>query len=506
MSTETTKKKIKIDNGTNFARAYTDKAIDAKLPTDLKATATSLSLLAGSTKIGSGINLSGFEYDEATKTLKASGGGKSVSPCLNLMDMTTDPPTVRTTITEEEKTNLENGLYTSVLYADLSSGSVGFYSMHFPETAVFAGNVLSFSTFNFSVDDATEAATIFSSSSYCLMIGEKNADGTYPITIEKIIEAPFGGGSGGGGSFFEKATLSQLSGFRGQYKALHITDCSVTFNFLETEEITINSVYFVGFVSSDTQLEGTVWIISGSTTVCLCTGTFFITDGVINGGHCVIGNLNSVSVGSLLTFGANRSFNSKDATNAISLFSLYGGQGCEYAGKVDVVSNGATAKKLALTIISNVNKEATGESVFCEMDGLFEGYGLGRMVLKKDADNIPQFKSFTTWLPPVTSADEGKSLVIKNGNAQWTDLTSIHNHTIVIKEGSKIIFAANKELASATPATTLETLISTFKDTTTAGFGDYILLTVDTTAKLTKQDGTETDLSTLTVTISDTVK
>lgn len=58
----------------------------------------------------------------------------------------------------------------------------------------------------------------------------------------------------------------------------------------------------------------------------------------------------------------------------------------------------------------------------------------------------------------------------------------------------------------ATATTNLETLISTFAGTTTAGFGDYILLTVDTTAKLTKQDGTETDLSTLTVTISDTVK
>ena len=125
-------------------------------------------------------------------------GGKSVSPCLNLMDMTTDPPTVRTTITEEEKTNLENGLYTSVLYADLSSGSVRFYSMYFPETAVFVGGALSFSTFNLSVDDATESATISSSSSYSLMIGEKSVDGTYPITIEKVIEAPFGGGSGGG--------------------------------------------------------------------------------------------------------------------------------------------------------------------------------------------------------------------------------------------------------------------------------------------------------------------
>ena len=81
-----------------------------------------------------------------------------------------------------------------------------------------------------------------------------------------------------------------------------------------------------------------------------------------------------------------------------------------------------------------------------------------------------------------------------------------HHHTITIKEGTKIIFAANRELESATSATTLETLISTFAGTTTAGFGDYILLTVDTAAKLTKQDGTETDLSTLTVTISDTVK
>ena len=430
------------------------------------------------------------------------GGGKSVSPVLFLVDVSGQEDKVRTSITEEEKINLENRLYNSVYYYDTSKGNTSVYSIYFPEALSPAGGGV-FSTFNAEFDEVSNTATITGISVYQLTVGEKSADGTYPITIENIINSNIGGGGGGGGSFFEEATLSQLSGFKGQYKALHITDCSVVFNFQEIGGITTNSVYFVGFVNSDTQLEGTVWTISGSTPVCLCTGTFFITDGVINGGHCVIGNLNSVSVGSLFTFGANRSFNSKDATNAIS---LYGEQGCEYAGKVDVVSNGATAKKSALTIISNVNKEATGESVFCEMDGLFEGYGLGRMVLKKDADNIPQFKSFTTWLPPVTSADEGKSLVIKNGNAQWTDLTSIHNHTIVIKEGSKIIFAANKDLASATPATTLETLISTFKDTTTAGFGDYILLTVDTAAKLTKQDGTETDLSTLTVTISDTVK
>jgi hypothetical protein len=73
VSTETTNKKIKIDNGTTFGRTYTDKAIDAKLPTDLIATAKKLSLGAGNTALGNGVNLEGFTYDEATKTLKASG-------------------------------------------------------------------------------------------------------------------------------------------------------------------------------------------------------------------------------------------------------------------------------------------------------------------------------------------------------------------------------------------------------------------------------------------------
>ena len=172
MSTETTKKKIKFDNGTNFARAYTDKAIDAKLPTDLKATATNLSLLAGSTKIGSGINLSGFEYDEATKTLKASGGGASVSPCLNLMDLETQ--SVRTSITEEEKNNFDKGLYNSVIYFDESAGQFGFFSVFFPEPLAHT----EFSIFNLTADRATGKVTITGSSVYHIEVYNKNEDGT----------------------------------------------------------------------------------------------------------------------------------------------------------------------------------------------------------------------------------------------------------------------------------------------------------------------------------------
>ena len=51
-------------------------------PTDLIASANKLSLGVENTALGNGVNLSGFIYDEATKTLKASGGGivaKSIS-------------------------------------------------------------------------------------------------------------------------------------------------------------------------------------------------------------------------------------------------------------------------------------------------------------------------------------------------------------------------------------------------------------------------------------------
>lgn len=88
MSTETTNKKIKIDNGTTFGKTYTDKAIDAKLPTDLIASANKLSLGVGNTALGNGVNLSGFTYDESTKTLKAEGIGGGYNHYIVISDGT----------------------------------------------------------------------------------------------------------------------------------------------------------------------------------------------------------------------------------------------------------------------------------------------------------------------------------------------------------------------------------------------------------------------------------
>ena len=109
---------------------------------------------------------------------------------------------------------------------------------------------------------------------------------------------------------------------------------------------------------------------------------------------------------------------------------------------------------------------------------------------------------------------QGTAVLEKDGSGTWVSNTPIeyagaqetHHHTLTIKENGRIVFAANRDLESATAATNLDTLISTFAGTTTAGFGDYILLTVDTAAKLKKQDGTEVNLSTLTTTIEDIVK
>ena len=116
MSTETTNKKIKIDNGTTFGRTYTDKAVDAKLPTDLIASANKLSLGVGSTALGNGVNLDGFTYDEATKTLKASGGGSI--------------PVVEGTLDEQQST--ENTKYYTIPEAQTSpfifhSSDIGYW-------------------------------------------------------------------------------------------------------------------------------------------------------------------------------------------------------------------------------------------------------------------------------------------------------------------------------------------------------------------------------------------
>ena len=135
-----------------------------------------------------------------------SGGGGRVSPRLNLMEsLDSENPVVRTSITEVEKINIEKGLYNSVLYIDPSLGETAPLSLYFPENATYIEDTFFFSIYNVSVTGDTSGA-INNLLVYILNIGEKNADGTYPIAIENRVQASFGGGG-----LFSSSTLNLIN-------------------------------------------------------------------------------------------------------------------------------------------------------------------------------------------------------------------------------------------------------------------------------------------------------
>ena len=626
MSTETTKKKIKFDNGTNFARAYTDKAIDAKLPTDLKATATNLSLLAGSAKIGSGINLSGFEWDEATKTLKASGGsGASVSPCLNLMDLETH--SVRTSITEEEKNNFDKGLYNSVIYYDESAGDFGFISAFFPEPLVYT----EFSIFNLTADRATGKVTITGSSVYHIEVYNKNEDGTCPISIQKQedLEATFGGGGGGAIQEIE-ATKTPVAPARlakaksgdevVQYEYTQYTLSSTPTSpmymmkvenddgsysriimILQSSLDASEQVYFGCKVGSLSHANTCVYAMSSGNFATISNQGYLppeIKSGdagkvlVAGGDGYMLENLSTmaektVSIvkahgtndipfiqkyhgiygcyriddGSITVSGEQSHdvifmgypfvYGDNNEGNGYLMGSIYMGtfmprsviNNCYYSlvgtgvyefsnGEINITPKGCVGNMTLSGLALLAGHETTSDEITTAIENGNNpavSYDVNLMALqygfKETADGSAATKTFIGYVDHKTNnklklsglfdGKQGTAVLEKDSSGSWVSNTPIeyagaqetHHHTLVIKEtNGRIVFAANRELRSAKAATSLRTLISTFAGTTTAGFGDYILLTVDTAAKLKKQDGTEVDLSTLTFQILDWVK
>ena len=115
--------------------------INKVLPTDIAVKDNKLGLehdnvwLTNQNAINLGDNMT---YDATTKTLnaKGGGGGESVSPTLNLMDL--GEGTVRTTITEQEKTNLEKGLYNQILWVS-SDKNLGQFALYLPSKLISVG-------------------------------------------------------------------------------------------------------------------------------------------------------------------------------------------------------------------------------------------------------------------------------------------------------------------------------------------------------------------------------
>lgn len=158
------------------------------------------------------VNLEPGEIKAITKSRLMSNvsgggsGGESVSPTLNLMNL--GEGTVRTTITEKEKLNLEKGLYNQVYYFHSNQG--------LDELSIYMPSKL-FSLFGdylFSIMIAADEnnPVVNNLEFYMLRVGEKNADGEYPITIQSGKDSGLPNvsfGTGGGSS--EIPTLSTIA-------------------------------------------------------------------------------------------------------------------------------------------------------------------------------------------------------------------------------------------------------------------------------------------------------
>lgn len=157
----------------------------------------------------------------------SGGGGKSVPPTLWLFSLDSEGSgELRTTITEEEKTNLENGLYNQVIFPGLITDEL---QLFMPSKLIGDKSIDANLFAQFNCDISSDTATISALSIYGYTFGAKDTNGNYPITIEKQFDIPIGS-SGGGGQSIEDLPVVELTP---ESEITTITDETVKAKILE---------------------------------------------------------------------------------------------------------------------------------------------------------------------------------------------------------------------------------------------------------------------------------
>lgn len=163
----------------------------------------------------------------------AAAGGKSVQPTLWLFSFDSEGnPSIKTTITQEEKDNLDNGLYNQVMYYPNADG---IYNTYTPSKLFNAFGENVFTQFNVTLDSAS--AAVKNASLYGLTIGEKDTSGNYPITIEKQLDIEVGGSGGG---ITPKPITSTAD-----YASLTDTDYLISINITEDSSVAKKGTYIL---------------------------------------------------------------------------------------------------------------------------------------------------------------------------------------------------------------------------------------------------------------------
>ena len=208
--------------------------LNSKLPLDSRTVADTkeeMNALVTNGSVGDG-QLCYCKADKKLYVLKegvwsevggGGGSGKSVPPTLNLCNF--ESGEVRTTITEEEKTNLENGLYNQVIFPGLISDD---FQLVMPSKLI-GDKSLNHLIAQFNCVISGDGPVIDKLSIYGYSFGEKDTSGNYPITVTKKFDIPVGNsGSGGGGQSIKDLPVVELPS-----EVTTITDETVKAKILE---------------------------------------------------------------------------------------------------------------------------------------------------------------------------------------------------------------------------------------------------------------------------------
>lgn len=353
-------------------------------------------------------------------------GGKSVPPTLVLTDVSGDNIVQKTFITEEEKTNLEKGLYNMVYYLDESLGEGAGYSIFFPEIYTVDGMFFVYKI----IANESGSLTVSSIISYSLTVGEKDSSGNYPITIEKGNEVPLSS-AGGGGSGVDN------------YLVKDIVDDSVTLTNDEFKKLAESNYTLILRRTNGHN----IWYYTSSSKVVSSENGAVSEIQVTAFNWISSGNI-SASDSYVLTFTPD-------------------------------------------SLTSNVTRTETSTSpakLFNKFSVLTDDFTLTNIL-------------------PCSTADNGKSLSVVNGEAKWADLGTTYSkaryeHTITIKNSvGKILWTQTMRNSSNTVVNSYANLKTLFGEAIYAGYGEYCQLDLrggtEATDKLIKLDGTEATLASL---------
>lgn len=424
-----------------------------------------------------GVGTSGQENIEIGENLTLTNGklaaaGGSVSPTLNLIDWGNGE--IRTSITEEEKTNLDNGLYNQVMYAPSISSFSGMISTYIPSKIMTVGDSKAFSYFV-----ANESGNIIGLIVSPFTIGEKDpTTGNYPIIINEDdeeflgidVDIPTIEGEVKwvtSGSFQHRTIVMKSKPDVSADKfILRYVDGDITNTILFNRVLHMTSpINFSGFVGNDYDY----YYACDSTSTDIEARRVTPTG---SGGDVSVQQVNAYGEGGATTIEKGKI--STDLTG-VDL-------------KVPFVLNIYEDSTLSGTPTRLVMTNKIGEIYLGNFD--FINHYLVQMTKGTDgkysysSNIIPNATKNTLFNKPIlvsqdlvdptpilpcTTSDNGKVLSVVNGQAQWVNAggggTKLYQHNIVLQENSNSEYLYIKHISSkqskVTSITDLNTLLGT---------------------------------------------